>query len=123
MATVIATELGVEARHVKSSKEIPQDGLLFLGSGNYGDKPSEDMSKFIAHNNFVGRKVALFGTSGRGEGKEVQEMTRLLKLKGALVTGSYYSKGKAFVVVNIGHPNRDELEGARRFAQEMTHLG
>jgi len=69
------------------------------------------------------RSVALFGTSGRGEGKEVHVMAEALKQKGANVIGSYYCKGKAFVVANMGRPGREDLEGARKFAREMAKLG
>ena len=123
MAMAIAEELGVKAFNVKETAAAPRDGVLFIGSGCYGDKPGEDMAKFIANNDFSGRKVALFGTSGAGAGKEVQAMAEALKRKEAIVLGSYYTKGKAFVVVNIGHPNKDEMEGARRFAGEMAKLG
>jgi len=123
MASAIAGELGIDATNIKTLTAVPQDGLLFLGSGSYGDKPAEDMTKFIANHNFAGRKVALFGTSGKGEGKEVQGMAEALKQKGANVMGSYYSKGKSFVVVNIGHPGRDDLDGARKFAREMAVNG
>jgi flavodoxin I len=120
MAAAIAAELGVEAKNIKTVAAVPQEGILFLGSGSYGDKPAEDMAKLIAGNDFTGRKVALFGTSGRGEGKEVAGMATALKQKGATIVGTYYTKGKAFVVVNIGHPGRDELESARAFAREVA---
>ncbi|OPY29287.1 MAG: flavodoxin [Methanocella sp. PtaU1.Bin125] len=120
MAAAIAAELGVEARDVRKATGLPQDGLLFIGSGCYGDKPGEDLAKFLANNDLAGRKVALFGTSGAGAGKEVESMAATLKSKGAVVVGSYHSKGKAFVIVNLGHPNKDELDGARRFAREMV---
>jgi flavodoxin len=123
MASAIAEELGVKALSLKEAAKLPQDDILFLGSGSYGDKPGEDMAKLIANNDFTGRRVALFGTSGSGAGKEVAAMEEALKNKGASVLGSYHSKGKAFVVVNIGHPNRDELDGARKFAREMAKLG
>ncbi len=123
MASAIADELGVEALDVKKLAAVPQDGVLFVGSGCYGDKPGEDMAKFIAAHDFTGRKVALFGTSGAGAGKEVAAMAEAFKQKGATVLGSYYCKGKAFIVVNIGHPSKDELEGARKFAREMAKLG
>jgi flavodoxin I len=123
MASAIAEELGVRALSLKETAELPQDGVLFMGSGCYGDKPGEDMAKFIAAHDFAGRKVALFGTSGAGAGKEVTAMEGSLKNKGATVLGSYHSKGRAFVVVNIGHPNKDDLEGARKFAREMAKLG
>ncbi len=123
MASAIAEELGVKALSLKEAAKLPQDGVLFIGSGCYGDRPGEDMAKFIASNDFSGRKVALFGTSGAGAGKEVAAMAEAFKQKGANVIGSYYCKGKAFIVVNIGHPSKDELEGARKFAREMATLG
>lgn len=120
MANAIAAELGIEAKSIKSVTAVPQDGILFLGSGSYGDKPSDEMAKLIADNDFAGRKVALFGTSGKGEGKEVEGMAAALGQKGAIVAGTYYTKGKAFVVVNIGHPDKGELEGARKFARAVA---
>lgn len=123
MASAIAEELDIEAKSIKSAAGVPQNGLLFIGSGSYGDKPAEDMAKFIEKNDFAGRKVALFGTSARGEGLEVRGMEEALKQKGANIIGNYYCKGKAFVVVNIGHPGRDDLEGARKFAREMANIG
>lgn len=123
MASAIAEELGVEAVNIKSAQEVPEGDMLFIGSGSYGDKHAEDMEKFIRKNDFTGRKVALFGTSGRGEGKEVQYMADALKQKGAIVIGSYYCKGKSFVVVNMGHPRAEDLDGARKFAREMARIG
>jgi flavodoxin len=123
MALAIAEELGIGATNAKSAPRVPDDGLLFIGSGCYGDRPGEDMAKFIANNDFTGRKVALFGTSGAGAGKEVQAMAEALKQKGAIVLGSYHTKGKAFVVANIGRPGKEDLEGARNFAREMARLG
>ena len=55
IAAAIAGELGVEARGIKSVDVLPQEGLLFLGSGSYGDKPGEDVAKFIADGDFAGR--------------------------------------------------------------------
>jgi flavodoxin len=123
MAAAIAEELGVKALSVKDVAAVPQDGVLFIGSGCYGDKPGEDMVKFIEKNDFEGRNVALFGTSGAGAGKETQAMAEALKQKGANVIGSYYTKGRAFVVVNIGYPRKEDLDGARKFAREMAGLG
>jgi flavodoxin len=123
MAMAIAQELGAEAKNVKTEATLPQDGLLFIGSGSYGGKPGEDLVKFIGKNDFAGRKVALFGTSGSGQGKEVESMAETLKNKGAIIVGSYYTRGKSFVVVNMGHPNKDDLDGARKFAREIVMSG
>ena len=122
MAGAIAEELGIKAQNVKAVAGVPEGAILFLGSGSYGDKPAEHMVKYIETNDFTSRKVALFGTSGKGEGREVQSMTETLKQKGAVILGSYYCKGKAFVVINIGHPDKDELAGARAFARQMAGI-
>jgi flavodoxin I len=49
-------------------------------------------------------------------------MEEALKQKGAEILGCYHCKGRAFAVVNIGHPSRDEMEGARQFAKEMAKI-
>ncbi|WP_424358574.1 flavodoxin family protein [Methanocella sp. MCL-LM] len=123
LAAAIAQEFGVAPTPVKSLAAVPGEGLLFIGSGSYGDRPGEEIMKFIANHSFSGRKVALFGTSGSGQGKEVQGMAEALKQKGAIVIGSYHCKGRAFAVVNIGRPGRDDLTAVRLFAREMAKLG
>ena len=119
VAEVIAAELGVKAESVKQKKELAKDSFVFLGSGCYASKPGGKLRKFIARNDFKGRQVALFGTSGSGEGDEVRVMEELLKPKGALIGGSFCCKGKSFFVFDRGHPSDEELANAREFANEM----
>ncbi len=122
IAEAIAGELGVKAEDIKTKKEPTKDSFLFLGSGCYRGKPGRKMEEFIARNDFKGRSVALFGTSGSGKGDEVKAMEELLKPKGALIRGSFYCKGKAFLFFNRGHPSNEELANAREFAREMKKL-
>lgn len=121
VADAIADEMGIKARDVTISP--PDDGkILFLGSGTYGGKPGEAMMKFIGSGNFSGRKVAIFGTAASltGVQKMTVAMTDFLKQKGATVLGSYHCKGK-FFLVNWGHPNKEDLDNARKFAREMIN--
>jgi len=115
----IAAELGVKAESIKEKRELAKDSFVFLGSGCYADKPSGKLRKFIAGNDFKGRKVALFGTSGSGEGHEVKAIEELLKPMGTLIKGSFCCKGKSFLVFDRGHPSNEELASAREFANEM----
>ena len=123
LADSIAIELGVKAADIKTASIDPAADIIFLGSGCYGSKPGEDMMKFIEKNNFSGQKVAVFGTSGGNAGIEVDLMAVALKHKGATVLGSYHCKGKAFLFFNTGRPNKEDLDGARKFAREMAMLG
>ena len=119
VAKAIAAELGVKAENVKTKKGLTKGSFVFLGSGCYANKPGGKLRKFIARNDFKERQVALFGTSGEGEGVEVRAMEELLKPMGALIRGSFYCQGKSFFLFYRGHPSNEELTNAREFANEM----
>lgn len=119
VAEAIAAELGVEAENVKAKKELAKDSFVFLGSGCYASKPGKKLGEFIKRNDFKGRQVALFGTSGAGIGLEVKAVEELLKPAGAIIKGSFYCKGKAWLLFNRGHPNSEELANAREFARKI----
>ena len=119
LATSIADELNVKARHIRSVESLPE-GDIFLGSGLYFMKPSKLLRDFIRNNDFKGRKVALFGTSAAGKGVEVIGMERLLKRKGAIITGKYYCKGQ-FFFIHKGRPADKDLEKAREFARSIKN--
>jgi flavodoxin len=123
LADAIAKELGVKATDIKASSIDPAADIIFLGSGCYGSKPGEEMMKFIEKNDFSGRKVAVFGTSGGNAGMEVDLMAASLMHKGATVLGSYHCKGRAFLLFNTGRLNQENLDGARKFAREIAMLG
>jgi flavodoxin I len=121
VADAIAEEMGIKARDVK---EVSADDakILFLGSGTYGGKPGEAMTKFIASGSLSGRKIAVFGTAASLSGgqKMITAMTDMLKQKGAIIAGSYHCKGK-FFLVSRGHPSNEDLDNAKKFAREMLN--
>jgi len=119
VAQAIAAELGVKAENVKAKKGLTKDSFVFLGSGYYASRPSSKLRRFIARNDFKGRQVALFGTSGDGKGNEVKAMAELLKPTGALIKGSFFCKGRFLFLFNRKHPSDEELASAREFAKEM----
>ncbi len=123
IADAIAEELNARAESVSVLPLKAGSEIVFLGTGCYGGKPGGDMSRFIDSNNFQGRKVALFGTSGGGLGLELKAMAEALKGKGASVIGSYYCKGKVILTFNLynrGHPDAADIDAARKFAREMS---
>lgn len=119
VADAIAEELGVTVGDITAP--LPDDvKILFLGSGTYGGKPGEALMKFIASGSFTGKKVALFGTSGGAGGaqKMIAAMADALTEKGVPILGSYHCRGKMFLI-NWGHPDKDDLDNAKKFAREM----
>ena len=119
VAEAIAVELGVKAESVKAKEGLTKDSFVFLGSGCYAGRPGRKLRKFIARNDFKGRQVALFGTSGDGKGNEVKVMAGVLKPMGAVIRGSFYCQGRTLFFLNRGHPSSQELANARKFANEM----
>lgn len=119
VADAIAAELGITVGD--PNDVLPADAtVVFLGSGVYGGKPGDAMTKFIGTGDFTGRRVALFATSGGTAGAEkvIETMAAALTEKGATVLGNFHCRGK-FLFTNRGHPGAEDLENARKFAREM----
>ncbi|MHC4638811.1 MAG: flavodoxin family protein [Planctomycetota bacterium] len=120
VAEAIATELDVAAENVKTKDKLAEDSFVFLGAGLYGPLRGWGLKRFIDRNSFHGRKVALFGTSGEGKGKEVGALEEAVAAKGAEVAGSFFCRGKFLFFINREHPTSNDLGNARRFAREVA---
>jgi flavodoxin len=118
LALAIADELKVKARHIRSVKTLPRDADIILGSGLYILRPSKLVRDFIFNNDFQGRKIAIFGSSTTGLGIETMGMERLLKRKGAIITGKFHCAGN-FFFIRQGRPSEKDLEKARQFARSV----
>jgi flavodoxin len=119
VAEAIAAELDVVAENVKSKSRLAEESFVFLGAGLYGPLRSWGFRRFIDRNRFDGRKVALFGTSGEGKGKEVGALEEAVTARGAEIAGKFYCKGKFLFIVNPRHPSSEDIEMARAFAREI----
>jgi flavodoxin I len=119
VADAIASELGVVAENVDTKDKLAEDSVVFLGAGLYGPLRSWGFRRFIDRNSFEGRKVALFGTSGEGKGKEVGALEEAVVAKGAEVAGSFFCRGR-FLFLKREHPTSKDLGNARRFAREVA---
>jgi flavodoxin len=119
VADAIATELDVAAENVKTKDKLAEDSFVFLGAGLYGPLPGWGLKRFIDRNSFDGRKVALFGTSGEGKGKEVGALEEAVAAKGAEIAGSFFCRGK-FLFLIRKHPSSKDLGNAKEFAREMA---
>lgn len=120
VADAIAAELGVVAEDVKTKGKLAEGSFVFLGAGLYGPLRGFGFRRFIDRSNFDGRKVALFGTSGEGRGKELGALEEAVAAKGAEVAGRFFCRGEFLFLVNRQHPTSDDLGAARRFAREIA---
>ena len=121
VAEAIATELDVVAEDVKTKDKLAEDSFVFLGAGLYGPLRGWGFRRFIDRNDFRGRKVALFGTSGEGKGTEVGALEEAVAATGAEVAGSFFCRGR-FLFLKRDHPTNEDLGNARRFAREIARL-
>ncbi|MFH0847179.1 MAG: flavodoxin family protein [Chloroflexota bacterium] len=120
IAEAIAGELGIKAEDVKTKKELQPESAVILGSYCHGG-PSRELLRFIEKNDFKGRKVFLFGTSGTGKGDELDGMEKALEGKECRVLAKFCCRGR-FLFANREHPNLEELESARRFARHVAQV-
>ena len=120
VADAIATELDVVAENVKTKDKLAEDSFVFLGAGLYGPLRGLGFRRFIEGNDFAGRKVALFGTSGEGRGKEVAALEEAVTAKGAEVAGSFFCRGEFMFLINRKRPTSKDLDDAMAFAREMA---
>ena len=65
--------------------------------------------------------MALFGTSGSGTGRELNEMKESLQKKDAKILDQYSCKGKTFIFINRGRPNTEDISQAKSFAQKLRN--
>jgi flavodoxin I len=119
VAEVMASELGIKAKDIKSVDTLPGDAFIFLGTGCYGAVVGKEIADFIEKNQLQGRRIALFTTSAFGWGKEVSVMEKQLLDKGVNIVGHFSCFGQ-FLAVKRGHPDADELRKAREFTRLMA---
>lgn len=120
LAEAIAAELGVAAENVKTKDQLAEDSLVFLGAGKYGPLRGMGFRRFIERNDFAGKKVALFGTSGNGRGEEVGALEGAVAAKGAEVVGRFFCRGEFMLLVNRKRPSEADLQDARAFARQVV---
>lgn len=118
LADAIASELSVSAEKVNKNTKLADDSVVFLGTGLYG--PYQGLKHFIDRTDFAGRKVALFGTSGEGRGREVGALEKALSETGADIVDTFHCKGEFLFLINRNRPAREDLENARTFARQVA---
>ena len=125
VADAIAENFDVSAERVGKDKvefAEPVD-LLFIGSGVYFDKPHKKVSAFINEvNAAIIKNSAVFGTYGN-QSNIGEQLKTLVKEHGINVLGEpFVCKGASVGTDNKGHPNGEDLEHAKAFAETIASM-
>jgi flavodoxin len=119
VAEVIAEELGVTAKDVKTAGILPPEAFIFMGTGCYGAAVAGGLVSFMENNRFHGRKIVLFTTSAFGSLSELASLKKQITNKGADIIDSFSCYGQ-LLLAKKGHPTEKELENARKFARRVA---
>ena len=114
----IADELQVDAKNIKQVQDVKAD-ILFLGCPILGGNIPEQVTRFVAQldANKV-KKVILFSANGFGT-DQFTNVKAQLKEKGIIYGPVFSCKGSAFIFKNFGHPDKKDIQAAKKFAKEV----
>ena len=106
IAKAIADELQVDAKNIKQVQDVKAD-ILFLGCPILGGNIPEQVTRFI-----------LFSANGFGT-DQFTNVKAQLKEKGIIYGPVFSCKGSAFIFKNFGHPDKKDIQAAKKFAKEV----
>lgn len=121
VAGEIARVLKVEAQDVKDVKAVPDRSMIIVGSGVYKGKAGEEILKFLEDMpSGKCKKAAVFETSRNGKTHVAGEQMRWhLEKKGTKIVDRFVCPGQLFYIMKRGHPTKEDLEKARKFAEGL----
>jgi flavodoxin len=135
VAKVMAEVLGAQIKWPKkiNPEELQEYNLVGFGSGIYGEKHHKlllDLADKLPQ--VTGKKAFIFSTSAiMGKQKVSQDHKLLrekLKSKGYIIIDEFACKGfntnsfmKYFGGMNKGRPNAQDLENAKKFAENLKN--
>ena len=108
-------------------KEVPKYGLIGFGSGIYAWQHHLKLLKFVDSLPNINKKAFIFSTKGAGPRASYHgALRKRLLAKGLKIIGEFSCKGwDTFALlsliggINKGHPNKEDLMGAKQFAKSL----
>lgn len=118
IASAVANKLGITPHSVKENPQINDCDLLYIVSGIYGGDCSPELLKFTQSlSSKQVKKVALITSSTRVVPQKT--IRDALALNGIEVLKDEYLCKGGFLFMAFSHPNKDEINGAVRFAEKL----
>lgn len=120
IAAAVAGALGVPAQNVKDEPQLEGVELLFVVGGIYGGNSLEPMLNFLKGlPTGAVCQAALITSCVSGQTKQAAVREALIGQGIPVVEEEYICRGN-FLVMGMGHPNKDEIEGAAAFAKRLA---
>ena len=120
IANAVAKELGVEAASVKGSPKLKSVDLLFIVGGIYSGESLPELISYVKSlkPNQV-KRVALI-TSSLTKRAGQAEVRKLLESNNIEVVDEEYHCCGNFLFIKMGHPSKQEIQGAVDFAKGLV---
>ncbi len=117
LAEAIAEEAKTRPKDLMKNPRITDFDIAFIGSGNYGVEPDNEILGITHKVKIKDKKIAIFGTFG-GQFNAVTEMEDIFRKAGAKIIGKWGCRGK-FMFFSRKGPTKKDLEAARKFAKSI----
>lgn len=122
VAEAIAQQLGCAAVDIRETPDVAGVDMLIVGSGAYPWFLSKKLKSFLAGLQPSSKnKAAVFATAAGPNPKVVDVLKGGLEAKGYIVVSSFKCRGR-FLFLNWSHPNEEDLENAKTFANDLKKI-
>lgn len=119
LAEAMAKKLGIEAVKFAPGVKVENVDLLFIGSGIYGSKFTDEFNAFLKTLDQKSvKRAALFITNLPGKLHDLP-IVEILKSKKIVVEKEVYVCKGQFLFFSRKHPNAEDLKGAATFAERV----
>lgn len=120
IAKAVAQHLGVTANNVKDNPQLKDVDLLFIAGGIYGGACNTKLVKYAEGIKGENVKNAAFITSCASNESKQEKVREILSSNGVKVLDKEYICLGSFLFMKMGHPNKEEVQGAVKFAEDIT---
>lgn len=119
LAQAIASAIDAPLFDVSSPPAEPVD-LLFVGGAPYAGKLDKRLADFLGTlTSDRVKKLVFFSSSGSGQPMLPVFEAAVADKRIAISQSTFSTRGRAFLFLNRGYPNAEELESAAAFAKTV----
>lgn len=116
IASAISKNLSIPAHNLKANPEIKNCDLLFIVSGIYGGECKPQLLEYVK--TLSPSKVKKVGLITSSTKVVSQKTIKEVLINKGIEVEEYLCQG-GFLFMAFSHPNKDEIMGAVKFAQQL----